>query len=277
MRQYWRLIRGEHGVLAAISSIASYLIAGGDSASAVALIGASTFLAEAGMFAHNDVANLPEDKINRPNAPLVTGAVSLKAAVAVAVSSYLLGLVLAAFLPPYAIAVYVSAAVLGAFYNERGKRIPFLGNFLVSFLTSAVYLYGMAAAGRVDVYLLLLFAASLLANMGRELVKTAIDYRGDMAVGLRTAAVVLGPERAAKLGAALTLISSAVGAYLAYLLAVGGLYAFMLGVATTSLALLILSMICMRGGWQLFRKGSLAAFGITLVALLVQGLVLFFM
>ncbi len=272
MRQYWRLIRGEHGVLTAISSIASYLVAGGNSALSTILIGASAFLAEAGMFAHNDIANLPEDKVNRPDAPLVAGAISLRAARIVAASSYLLGLLLATFLPPYAIAVYVSAAALGAFYNERGKKIPFLGNFIVSFLTSTVYLYGMAVAGRVDKYLLLLFAASLLANMGRELVKTAIDYRGDLAAGLRTAAVILGPEMAARLGAALALVSSAIGIYLAYALAMDGLYVFMSGVVITSLSLLILSVMCMRGEWQLFRKGSLAAFGVTLAALLVQGL-----
>ena len=276
MRQYWRLIRGEHGVLTAISSIASYLVAGGNNAATLALLGASAFLAEAGTFAHNDVANLAEDRINRPDAPLVTGAVSVKTAKILAISSYLAGLALAMLLPWYAAAIYALAVALGAFYNERGKKTPFLGNFIVAFLTSMVYPYGMAAAGYIDVYLLLLFTASLLANLGRELVKTAIDYQGDMAAGLRTAAVVLGPERAARLGAALALISSAVGIYLVYTLIETRLYIFMLGVAATSIALFVLSISCMKGRWQLFRKGSLAAFGVTLIALFVQGVILIF-
>jgi len=273
VRQYWRLIRGEHGVLTAISSVASYLIAGGRSPLTSALVGISAFLAEAGMFAHNDVANLQEDRINRPDAPLVAGSVSLGAAKAVAVASYLSGLALASLLTWQALAVYVAAASLGAFYNERGKRIPFVGNFIVAFLTSMVYPYGMAAAGAVDAYLALLFAASLLANFGRELVKTAIDYRGDLAAGVRTAAMVLGPERAAGLGAYFALASSAVGAYLSYALALSGMYVLLAGVALTTALLIVLSVLCIDGKWQLFRRGSLAAFGATLVALLAQGVI----
>ncbi|AEA13493.1 UbiA prenyltransferase [Thermoproteus uzoniensis 768-20] len=274
MRQYWRLIRGEHGVLTAISSVASYIIAGGRAPLESALIGASAFLAEAGMFAHNDLANLQEDRVNRPDAPLVTGAVSVRAAKAVAVASYLLGLILASFLTWQALTIYLVAAALGALYNEKGKRVPFVGNFIVAFLTSMVYPYGMAAAGAVDIYLLLLFAASLLANFGRELVKTAIDYPGDLAAGVRTAATVLGPRRAADLGAYFALASSTVGIYLAYALTASGMYVLLAGVASTTAALIVLSILCIRGRWQLFRRGSLAAFGITLIALLAQGVLI---
>nr|KJR73289.1 MAG: UbiA prenyltransferase [Thermoproteus sp. AZ2] len=255
-----------------MAAAASYALAGGRSPEATALLAASTFLAEAGMFAHNDVANLAEDRLNRPNAPLVTGAVSLGAAKAVSVGSYTLGLIAAAFLGPAPLAIYAAAAVLGAFYNIKGKRVPFLGNFLVAFLTSLVYIYGMAAAGLYFQPLFLLFAASLLANLGRELAKTAIDYYGDRAAGIRTAAVVLGQERAARLGAYLAAFSTPIGAYLAFE-AAATLPVFAAGVAITTAALAALSYLCLRGRWETFRKGSLAAFGVTLAALMIQALI----
>ncbi|MEL9991107.1 MAG: geranylgeranylglycerol-phosphate geranylgeranyltransferase [Thermoproteus sp.] len=272
MRQYWRLIRGEHGVLTAISSAASYLVAGGRDPFSIVVLGVSAFLAEAGLFAHNDIANISEDRINRPDAPLVTGDVSIKAAWAVALSSYALGLALSLFLSWTAASIYLTAIVLGSYYNVRGKRVPFLGNFIVAFLTSMVYPYGMAAAKSLSYILILLFLASLLANFGRELVKTAIDYRGDAAAGLKTAATALGPERAAMIGAYFALASSVVGAYLVYLSAKSGLVVLAIGVSATTIALVVLAAMCIIGRWQLFRRGSLAAFGATLIGLFVQGL-----
>ncbi|MBP1450125.1 MAG: UbiA family prenyltransferase [Thermoproteus sp.] len=275
MLHYWRLIRGEHGALAAMAAAASYVLAGGNEAGKAALIALSTFLAEAGMFAHNDLANLAEDRINRPDAPLVTGAVSPAAAKALAASAYLLGLASAAPLGPVPAAIYVTAVALGFFYNVRGKRVPLVGNFLVALLTSLVYPYGMAAAPAWHLPLLLLFAASLLANLGRELVKAALDYEGDRAAGVRTAAVVWGPERTASWGAYLAAASGFVGVYLALVSMADKLYVLAAGVAATTAALFASSYLCLKGKWGVFKRGALAAFGVTLAALLLQALFIY--
>lgn len=272
MKSYWALIRGEHGVLTAISSVASYLLAGGRSALYAGLIGGSAFLAEAALFAHNDLANQAEDRVNRPNAPLVTGEVSQRAAKVLVVSSAMAGLAMASALSAPALLIYIAALALGFFYNIKGKRVPLLGNLIVAFLTSMVYLYGMEAAYSQNIYLLLLFIASFLANIGREFVKSAIDYHGDRAVGIRTVAAILGPGRAASLGAYFTLASASVGLYLFYILVRAELLVLATGVAITTVLLLYYSIICLRGSWSKYRTGTLFAFGVTLVALLLQGI-----
>ncbi|ACB39688.1 UbiA family prenyltransferase [Pyrobaculum neutrophilum] len=268
----WRLIRGEHGVLAALASASSYAVAGGSDAYKLALLAASTFLAEAGLFAHNDLSNLEEDKINRPDAPLVTGAVSVNAARAVAYGSLAAGAALALPLGPAPLAIYAAAAVFGVLYNAKLKRVPVVGNLIVAFLTSMTYLYGMAAAGGTSAALLLLFASSLVANVGREFVKTAMDYEGDLRSGIKTLAVAAGPHTAARLGAAVTLASTALGAVLAYTAVMEKLYALAAGAAATSLALVYLSLEAARGRWRRYRNGTLAAFGVTLLALVAEAL-----
>ncbi|MGC9050917.1 geranylgeranylglycerol-phosphate geranylgeranyltransferase [Pyrobaculum sp.] len=268
----WRLIRGEHGVLAALASTASYAVAGGRDPSAMALLAASTFLAEAGLFAHNDLANLEEDRVNRPDAPLVKGDVSVEAARLVAYGSLALGAALAAILGPAPLAIYTAAAVFGVLYNSRLKRVPLAGNLTVAFLTSMTYIYGMAAAGAASAVLNLLFASSLVANLGRELVKTAMDYEGDLKAGVTTLATRIGPEKTAALGAWTTAASTALGLWLAYASLSAGLYLLAAGAAATSVMLLYLSIEASRGRWRRFRNGTLAAFGTTLVALVAEGL-----
>ena len=266
----WRLIRGEHGVLAALASTASYLVAGGRDPLASMLLAVSTFLAEAGLFAHNDLVNLEEDKINRPDAPLVTGAVDINTARVVAYGSLASGAAAAALLGPAPLAIYALAAALGVWYNAKLKQVPVVGNFVVAFLTSMTYIYGMAAAGGASVVLTLLFLSSLVANLGREFVKVAMDYEGDMRAGVRTLAVAVGPQKAAALGAAVTLASVVFGLALTYAAFSQGLLFLALGAAATSLSLIYLSLIALRGQWKKYRGGTLAAFGVTLLALITE-------
>lgn len=268
----WRLVRGEHGVLAALASTASYMVAGGGSPHAALLLALSTFLAEAGLFAHNDLANIEEDRINRPDAPLVAGAVSVNTAKTVAYSSLVAGGLLAAPLGPAPLAVYLAVVTAGVLYNTRLKKVPLAGNLTVAFLTSATYLYGMAAAGATSPILTLLFASSLAANLGRELVKVAIDHEGDLNAGVKTVAVLLGPQKAARLGAYTTLASLAPGLALAYLTYVERLYALAAGVLATCTALGYLSLRALGGAWLEYKNGTLLAFAATLAALVAEAI-----
>ncbi|AFA39630.1 4-hydroxybenzoate polyprenyltransferase-related prenyltransferase [Pyrobaculum oguniense TE7] len=266
----WKLIRGEHGVLAALASTASYAVAGGNNAATLVLLAASTFLAQAGLFAHNDLSNLEEDRVNRPDAPLVSGRVSLATARAVAYGSLVAGAACAATLGLAPLSVYLTAAVLGVLYNVRLKRVPVVGNLIVAFLTSMTYIYGMAAAGRLSDVLMLLFASSLVANVGREFVKTAMDYQGDMRAGLKTLAVLIGPQKTAAVGGLVTAASAALGVWLVMDSASTGLYALAAGAGLTSALLVYMAYLALRGQWRTYRNGTLAAFGITLIALVAE-------
>jgi 4-hydroxybenzoate polyprenyltransferase and related prenyltransferases len=109
-----------------------------------------------------------------------------------------------------------------------------------------------------------------VANLGRELVKVAMDYEGDMRAGVRTLAVIVGPQKAAALGAAVTLASVVFGLALTYVAFSQGLLFLALGAAATSLSLIYLSLIALRGRWKKYRDGTLAAFGVTLLALTTE-------
>ncbi len=198
-----RLARIEHGALAGLAVVAAYLYTAEEPQSLrVLAVFLSTVFAESFLFITNDMANMEEDRINRPWAPLVKGTVSVSEARLGSAFSLVAGITAALPLGPAPLAIYIAAICLGYLYNVRLKRVPLLGNVSVALTTSMVYVYGAAAAGFAKHLgpLFLLFLATLLANIGREVVKSVADYEGDMRAGIRTVAHVLGPRRALRLG-----------------------------------------------------------------------------
>jgi geranylgeranylglycerol-phosphate geranylgeranyltransferase len=148
----------------------------------VVLAAASTAMVTAGGNVLNDLLDLEGDRVNHPDRPLVTGAISpgtgrvlaiglfvagIEVAIPVALVEPLLGLILA-------VAV---GSLLG--YEFRLKARGFVGNLLVALLTGLVFLYGGAAVG--DALVLAPFAAmAFLATLSREVIKDMEDVEGDV-------------------------------------------------------------------------------------------------
>jgi len=171
------------------------------------LAGVSTALITAGGNVLNDLLDLEGDRVNHPDRPLVTGEISVGSARALAVILFVGGTLVAvpvAFSEPLVAAILAAAILLLVAYEFRFKRVGFLGNLVVAFLTGMVFLYGGAAAGNAVV--LLPFAAmAFLATLSREVIKDMEDIAGDVtrstfpktygmnaATGLARAAVVGG-------------------------------------------------------------------------------------
>ena len=160
------------------------------------LAGASTALVTAGGNVLNDILDLEGDRVNHPDRPLVTGAVSVASARVLAVGLFVAGIEVAI---PVAIAEplvgLILAIAVGALlgYEFRLKVRGLSGNLVVAMLTGLVFLYGGAAAG--NALLLAPFAGmAFLATLGREITKDMEDVAGD--VGRRTLPMTHGVRAA---------------------------------------------------------------------------------
>lgn len=206
LRALIRLSRIEHGILTSLITIASYVVAGGRSSVAMVLLFLSSLLTEVFLFATNDIYNIEEDKINRPDAPLVRGEVTIKEAWALSLLSVTIAVLLNALgialghLMVWSIVILIMAIVLGFSYNYGLKRVIVVNNLLVALTSSLTFIYGLYAATSTPPTLnlpYLLLTVSFLATMGRELVKGAIDVAGDVRAGVKTVANVHGGVRTA--------------------------------------------------------------------------------
>lgn len=150
------------------------------------LAGASTALVTAGGNVLNDLLDLEGDRVNHPDRPLVTGAISAAGGRMLAIGLFVAGIEVAIPVvlvqPLVGLLLAIAIAALLA-YEFRLKARGLLGNLVVAALTGMVFLYGGAAAG--NVWFLTPFAAMAFgATLSREVIKDMEDVAGD--VGRRT-------------------------------------------------------------------------------------------
>jgi geranylgeranylglycerol-phosphate geranylgeranyltransferase len=146
------------------------------------LAGLSTSCVTAAGNVLNDLGDQASDRINHPDRPLVTGAVSVTAARRLTWGLFLasVALVVPVFgAAPWLVPVLVSALLVVLAYERSLKSRGLPGNGAVAYLTAAVFLYGGAAAGNVLV--VLPFAAMAFgATLSREIIKDMEDAGGDI-------------------------------------------------------------------------------------------------
>ncbi len=151
----------------------------------------SAALVGAGANAINDVFDIEIDKINKPHRPLPSNQITIQQAKYFWLVTSLLAIIANTILPLQSFLIVVAAVTLLFFYSKYFKRLPLIGNVIISVLTGLTFLYGGSLIGQYDRALIpALFA--FITNLTRELVKNIEDIEGDKASGAKTFAVLFG-------------------------------------------------------------------------------------
>ncbi len=230
------LVRPLNCLLTAVSVGVGALLAAGSAWQAnvtIAVIGAACLTAAGN--ALNDVVDLPEDLINRPDRPLPAGLISTRVASWAAACLLTVGLSLAwrAGTIPGIIATVVAVALIT--YAFWLKRLGPAGNVVIAMLAAATFPYGALAAGNLGrAWIPAIFAA--LYHLGREFVKGIEDMDGDSRHSIQTAALRWGPVVAGRI-AGLCLATVATIALLPWTM---GIYGASYGIPVLALDLLLI-------------------------------------
>ncbi|MDG7020419.1 MAG: UbiA family prenyltransferase [Nitrososphaerota archaeon] len=177
----------------------------------------------------NDYYDVEVDRVNQPARPLPSGAVSKGEAVALAATTLVVGLAAAsATLDPYALLIAALYAALAWLYDYRVKAYGLVGNLIVASSLAIPFVYGGVVSGGDVAGSLLLFMAStsLLAGVGREVVKAMADVPGDQKRGIRSYAAVHGLRSASLVGALFFLLAVVTSLLPLLLLHVNAFYRF---------------------------------------------------
>ncbi|MDD8019402.1 MAG: geranylgeranylglycerol-phosphate geranylgeranyltransferase, partial [Bacteroidota bacterium] len=181
MKQYIALLRPSNFVITALSIFVSCILAGGTKAQFLQMMFASLggALIGGGGMVINDIFDIEIDKINKPNRPLPSGAVTKFDA-----ALFYAGLTVAGLMMSYSaswsaflIAIFAVPTIF--FYSYIFKSTPLFGNLIVGFLTGLAFIYGGAAVGNIKQAMMPAVFA-LLINVGREVIKDMEDVEGDM-------------------------------------------------------------------------------------------------
>jgi geranylgeranylglycerol-phosphate geranylgeranyltransferase len=136
----------------------------------------------------NDIFDFEVDKIGKPYRPLVSGAISRKTAIWLAIVCLLAGNILSHFVDRYAFVLVSGVSLILMLYTPALKGRLYLGNIAIALVGGAAFIYGgMAAANPLGAAIPAGFA--FLIHLGREIVKDIEDREEDAAIGYRTGAV----------------------------------------------------------------------------------------
>ena len=153
----------------------------------------------------NDLADRQADAVNRPGRPLVSGTMSVNAAILIGGLLGGLGLLIAFMLDQKLFFLALAALTVMLCYSPLLKQRGLLGNVAVAVVASLPMVYGAMAVGWWRAGLTASVLAAIL-HFAREIVKDLDDVAGDRAQGRRTVPVVMGREAAGTI-AALALIA----------------------------------------------------------------------
>jgi len=187
----------------------------------------------------NDILDLPADRVNRPERPLVRGVIGVASARWLAIAAAGGGLLTARAAGRVVLLVATGVLAVLVLYSPVLKVRGLLGNVTVATVAGLPLLYGALAVGDVAAGVIPVLLGAWL-HLARELAKDADDAAGDRALGRRTVATSRGADTARRWagGTALAFVPASalpvvVGEYHARYLA----FAAAAGVAVTWAAL----------------------------------------
>lgn len=207
MNAYLEIIRPGNAVMAVIAVLLVMLITGNFTLDAF-LACFVVFIVTGGGNAINDYFDHKIDTINKPERPIPSGRISLKAAGIYSLSLLATGTIVAFIIGILPGIVAFLTSVLLVYYAYSLKTKLLTGNFTVSFLTGLCFVFGGIVVGETLTSIYLGFYAFLM-TMAREIVKDMEDIVGDKKEGAKTLPITYGMKTSSILAAAFMITASA--------------------------------------------------------------------
>ncbi len=148
-----------------------------------------------GEIALNDVCDIEKDRINKPQRPLVSGELSVCAALILALSVILASVVLSVVIfynNIWRIVIFVGLLFLLSLYNIPGKLMPLIKTIITASATVLALSFLLTFDSLEHPVPSLCCAFSFI--LGRELLMDIRDYDGDLMNGYKTLAIKFGKQ-----------------------------------------------------------------------------------
>lgn len=214
IKPYVEMVRVPNSLLSGVAALLAVLVYSGYELKLVLLACAfvTGFSLTAAVMLVNDVVDSAVDLVNKPWKPIPSGRASPRVALVLAAVFFALGVLcnLAASLLLLLVAAVYGA--VGVLYNYMRKK--WWSSNLVALSTTGPVVYGYAACGFPESSALFtaLFAITMYTvTLGREVLKSIQDYRGDLEAGYSTVATKYGLSKAYTAMLAIGLAGSALG------------------------------------------------------------------
>lgn len=159
------------------------------------LLSISTTVIAAGGYIINDYYDVKIDYINKPDRVVIGKSITRRYAILFHIVLSVTGIALGFYLSWRIAAVNMLSVFLLWLYSNNLKRLPFIGNFTVAFLTGlsvmVVDIFYRTENSLVVIYALFAFFMTLI----REVIKDMEDLQGDNTFGCKTLPIIWGVRK----------------------------------------------------------------------------------
>ncbi len=193
LKEYYKLSRPINALAGCTAVFLSGYVAGATSWWPIIIAAVTVLLITVSTNAWNDYIDIEIDRINKPERPLPAGLISTRGALTFSIVGSALSLVTAAFINHPAFLIALGSNVLLYIYSRKLKCTVLLGNAAVATIIALCFIFGGVAADNVQPTLMLAVTV-FFAIMGREILKTMADYKGDLQQNCGTIAAVWGKK-----------------------------------------------------------------------------------
>jgi 4-hydroxybenzoate polyprenyltransferase len=156
------------------------------------LLASSTILIAAAGYIINDYYDIKIDYINKPDRVVIGKYIPRRFAILFHTTFSFIGIVIGFYLSWQIAVVHFLSAFLLWWYSNNLKRLPFVGNFSIAFLTAlSIYIVAIlyhSSNPIITIYAVFAFFMTLV----REVIKDMEDLKGDSSFGCQTLPIVWG-------------------------------------------------------------------------------------
>ena len=198
----FKLLRFELPFSAGVCVVMGQLLALGEFASiSETLFGFwSVFFISAAILVSNDYFDVETDKINAPDRPIPSNAVTMSEALRFSILLMTSGLILGYLLGVPTFLCIVILAIIGLLYNRKFKKNGLAGNLMVSFSVGMTFIYGGVSVGLPYNKMVWLFGIiAALIDLGEEIAADAMDMEGDKLINSNSLAIAYGKKTALRI------------------------------------------------------------------------------
>jgi geranylgeranylglycerol-phosphate geranylgeranyltransferase len=208
IRDYLSLMRIGNSIVIGVAAITGYIVSAPTHLEPVILSKLFFSAFSIGVFGNiiNDIYDLDIDKINKPWRPLPSGRISVLNAWILGLTSCVFGILLSLTINVYLFIIAVTASITLYYYSKYLKRMGFMGNLTIAFLSFLVIIYGGMASPSNIFHSLVPGIYAFIIILGREIYKGIEDVEGDRIHGVNTIAVRLGVLKAYIIGSLVLMI-----------------------------------------------------------------------
>ena len=155
----------------------------------------------------NDIYDIEIDKVNQPERPLAKQIISINSALSLSLILLLIGLTSSLLISYYNIIITAIFSILSWFYNIWGKKQGIIGNSIVASSMSIPFIFGGVITGNITLLVWSISLIAFLSGMGREIIKTIADIKGDKIKGIKSVSIQFGSRNAMLIACGFIIIS----------------------------------------------------------------------